>query len=337
MHVAVFSTKAYDRQFLDAANAAGRHELTHFEVRLSCETVGLASSFDAVCAFVNDELDRGVLEELVRLGVRLIVLRCAGFNNVDLVAARELGVAVGRVPAYSPHAVAEHTFALLLTLVRKTHRAYNRVREGNFSLDGLLGFDLAGKTIGIVGVGEIGSVVARIAQGFGCKVLGSDPNPRADMASLVEYVALDQLLEQSDIVTLHCPLDGRTRHLIDAPALRRMKHGAILINTSRGAVVDTHAVIDALKRDRLGGLAIDVYEEEADLFFEDRSSQPILDDQFVRLLTFPNVIVTGHQGFFTAEALAKIAETTIENIDRFAQSGVALHPVEHAQSRTQAA
>ena len=327
MRVPVFSTKPYDRQFLDAANRDGRHELVYFDARLSCETAALARDAGAVCAFVNDELNRRVLQELASLGVRLVALRCAGFNNVDLAAARELGIAVGRVPAYSPHAVAEHTFALLLTLVRKTHRAYNRVREGNFSLEGLLGFDLAGKTIGIVGVGAIGSVVAQIANGFGCKVLGADPNPRSDLSALVEYVPLDSLLERSDIVTLHCPLDSSTRHLIDAGALRRMRKSSILINTSRGAVVDTHAVITALKKKQLAGLAIDVYEEEEELFFEDRSSQPILDDQFVRLLTFPNVIITGHQGFFTAEALSNIAGTTIANIDGFERDGVPLHPV----------
>lgn len=332
MRVAVFSTKPYDRQFVDAANASGRHELSYFEARLSCETAALAHGAEAVCAFVNDELDRCVLQELGRLGVRLIVLRCAGFNNVDLVAARELGIAVGRVPAYSPHAVAEHTFALLLTLVRKTHRAYNRVREGNFSLEGLLGFDLSGKTIGIVGVGAIGSVVAQIAHGFGCNVLGADPYPRAGIEAFIEYVSLNDLFERSDIVTLHCPLDSSTRHLVDAAALDRMKKGAVLINTSRGAVVDTHAVIGALKRSQLGGLAIDVYEEEEELFFEDRSSQPILDDQFARLLTFPNVIITGHQGFFTAEALSNIAATTIANLDKFEREGVPLHQVPAPES-----
>ena len=335
MRVAVFSTKPYDRQFLDAANAAGQHELIYFEARLSCETAALARDSDAVCAFVNDVLDSCVLQELADIGVRLVVLRCAGFNNVDLTAARKLGIIVGRVPAYSPHAVAEHTFALLLTLIRKTHRAYNRVREGNFSLDGLLGFDLAGKTIGVVGVGAIGSVVARIAQGFGCTVLGSDPWPRSDLTGLVEYVPLHDLLGQSEIVTLHCPLDSSTRHLIDATALRRMKKGAILINTSRGAVIDTHAVIDALKRVQLGGLAVDVYEEEEGLFFEDRSSQAILDDQFVRLLTFPNVIITGHQGFFTTEALSSIAKTTISNIDVFEREGAPLHPVATPASATE--
>lgn len=259
--------------------------------------------------------------------MKLIALRTAGFDNVDLNAAQRHGVAVCRVPAYSPNAVAEHAFALILSLVRKIHRAYNRVREGNFSLDGLLGFDLAGKTIGIVGVGNIGSVVFRIAQGFGCRVIGADPFPRDDLgAEGLQYCSLDELLETADIVTLHCPLEAGTRHLIDAPALARMKPGAVLVNTSRGAVVDTKAVIAALKGNRLGGLAIDVYEEEG-LFFEDRSCLPIADDQFARLLTFPNVLITGHQGFFTTEALTNIAETTIANMDAFERDGAPLHPV----------
>jgi D-lactate dehydrogenase len=266
MKIAVFSAKPYDRDFLDAANARSRHELSYFETRLTCETAALARGFEAVCCFVNDELDRGVLEEISAAGVRLAVLRCAGFNNVDLEAARDLGMSIGRVPAYSPNAVAEHMFALLLTLIRKTHRAYNRVREGNFSLDGLLGFDLSGKTVGIVGLGAIGSVVAKIAMGFGCRVIAFDPYPREECENAgVRYCPLEDLLARSDIITLHCPLDAGTRHLIDAEALARMKSGAILVNTSRGAVVDTRAVIEALKSDRLGGLAIDVYEEEEEL------------------------------------------------------------------------
>lgn len=327
MQVAVFSTKSYDRQFLDRANA-GRHELRYLEAKLSTETAPLAHGASAVCLFANDHADAVVIEKFANMGVALIALRAAGFNNVDLAAAQARGITVCRVPAYSPHAVAEHTFALILALVRKIHRACNRVREGNFSLDGLLGFDLAGKTIGIVGVGNIGSVVARIASGFGCNVLGSDPYPREECERAgVNYRPLDQLLEQSDIVTLHCPLVGKTRHLIDATALGRMKPGAILVNTSRGAVLDTHAVIAALKRQHLGGLSIDVYEEEDALFFEDRSAEAIMDDQFARLLTFPNVLITGHQGFFTVEALTAIAETTIANLDAFERHGVPLHPV----------
>lgn len=326
MKIALFSTKSYDRRFFDAANS-GRHELRYLEPRLTSASAPLAKGADAVCLFANDRSDRAAIETFAELGVRLIALRSAGFNNVDLSAAHSKGIVVCRVPAYSPHSVAEHSFALILALVRKIHRAYNRVREGNFALEGLLGFDLAGKTIGIVGVGNIGAVVAAIAKGFGCRILASDPVRRSECACLVDYVDLDTLLAESDIVTLHCPLNSATRHLIDSSALDRMKPGAILINTSRGAVVDTQAVIGALKRRRLGGLAIDVYEEEEALFFEDRSDQAIMDDQFARLLTFPNVLVTGHQGFFTVEALANIARTTIANCDSFERSGVPLHPV----------
>jgi D-lactate dehydrogenase len=327
MRVAVFSAKPFDRQFLDRANA-DRHELLYLEARLTANTAALAAGCDAVCLFANDEANEAAIASFADAGVRLIALRSAGFNNVDLNAAQAQGIAVCRVPAYSPHAVAEHTFALILALVRKIHRAYNRVREGNFSLEGLLGFDLAGKTIGIVGVGNIGAVVAQIASGFGCKLLGSDPFPRGELELLgLRYCSLDEILETSDIVTLHCPLSADTRHLIDARALERMKTDAILVNTSRGAVLDTRAVIGALKRQQLGGLAIDVYEEEDALFFEDHSAETLMDDQFARLLTFPNVLITGHQGFFTVEALTNIAETTLANIDAFDRTGVAVHQV----------
>ena len=327
MKVAVYSAKPYDRQFHDTANA-GRHELRYLDCRLTVATAALAKGASAVCLFASDQANATTIMAFAHMGIRLIALRAAGFNNVDLAAAREHGIAVARVPAYSPHAVAEHTFALVLSLVRKVHRAYNRVREGNFSLDGLMGFDLAGKTIGIIGLGNIGSVVARIAAGFGCKVLAYDPVRRPECECIgVEYVGFEELLKRSDIVTLHCPLNDGTRHLIDTAAIERMKPGALLINTSRGAVVDTHAVIDALKRQHLGGVAIDVYEEEDALFFEDRSDEAIMDDQFARLLTFPNVLITGHQGFFTAEALTNIAATTIANIDAFERTGTPLHPV----------
>jgi len=327
MKVAVFSAKAHDRQFLDAANG-GRHELNYLDCRLTVGTTSLAKGSSAVCLFANDRADATTMMAFAHMGIRLVALRCAGFNNVDVAAAASHGIAVASVPAYSPSAVAEHAFALLLALNRKIHRAYNRVREGNFSLEGLMGFDLAGKTIGIVGVGKIGSVVARIATGFGCNLVASDPVRRPDCERLeVRYVPLDDLLRLSDVVTLHCPLNDSSRHLIDAAALALMKRGATLINTSRGAVVDTHAVIDALKAGQLAGLGIDVYEEEETLFFEDRSDRPILDDQFARLLTFPNVLITGHQGFFTAEALTNIAETTIANVDAFETAGRPLFPV----------
>lgn len=329
MQIAVFSTHSYDRRFLAAANdAAGSpHELVFHESRLTAQSAPLAGGAGAVCAFVNDRLDREALAALAGQGTKLIALRSAGFNHVDLAAARDLGLAVARVPAYSPHAVAEHTAALILALNRKIHRAYNRVREGNFALDGLLGFDLRSRTVGIVGTGKIGIEFARIMHGFGCRVLGSDPEPSPEFEALGAYVGLDELLGRSDIVSLHCPLTPQTRHLIDCDAIDRMKQSVMLINTSRGAVVDTKAVIAGLKSGKIGHLGLDVYEEEGDLFFENLSEHVIQDDVFARLLTFPNVLITGHQAFFTAEALTAIAETTIENVSSFERTGRAAHPV----------
>lgn len=329
MRVHVFSAKPYDRRWLpQAVPKAGAHEWVFLEPRLTAQTVSLARGADAVCAFVNDELSRPVLTGLVDCGVRLVALRCAGFNHVDLEAAQELGLLVARVPAYSPHAVAEHTLALILSLNRKIHRAYNRVREGNFALDGLLGFDLAHKTIGVVGTGRIGEIVARILRGFECRVLAFDPVPNPALEPLgVRYVPLPSLLAESQVISLHCPLTPATKHLISADSLRLMQPGAMLVNTSRGALVDTRAVIAALKSGHLGSLGIDVYEEEADLFFEDLSDRFIDDDVFARLLTFPNVLITGHQGFFTAEALANIAQTTVDNLDAFEATGMPVHPV----------
>lgn len=328
MRTAVFSTKSYDRQFLDAANGDAGHELAYFEPRLGPDTVRLAEGFAAICAFVHDELDRGCLATLAGSGLRLVALRSAGFNNVDLAAAADLGVSVARVPAYSPNAVAEHAVALILAVNRRLHRAYARVREGNFSLDGLLGFDLAGRTVGVVGTGRIGVVFARIMAGFGCRILASDPFPNEQIRTLGgEYVDRDRLFAESDIVALHAPLTHETYHLIDRDALARMKPGVTIVNTSRGALVDTAAVIDALKSGKVGHLALDVYEEEADLFFEDLSGEVIQDDVFARLLTFPNVIVTAHQAFFTEEAMRAIAETTIANITAFEQTGRPVHEV----------
>lgn len=328
MRVAVFSTKSYDRQFLGRANARQRHELVFLEPQLNASTVPTAAGSDAVCVFVNDRLDADVLAQLNRQGLRLVVLRCAGFNNVDLRAAAALGLAVGRVPEYSPYAVAEHTAALMLTLNRKTHRAHARVREGNFALEGLLGFDLHGRTVGVVGTGKIGQCFMRIMAGFGCRLLAFDPVPDPDCQALgARYVGMPELLASSDIISLHCPLTPQTRHLIDAAALAAAKPGAMLINTSRGAVIDTRAVIDALKSGALGSLGIDVYEEEANLFFRDLSAEVIHDDVFARLLTFPNVLVTGHQGFFTADALQAIADTTMANLDSFQDEGRPAHPV----------
>lgn len=328
MEIAVYSTRPYDRRFLDAANAAGRHRLRYVQSRLEPLTVAAAEGATAVCAFVNDVVDAEVLSLLWARGVRLVVLRSAGFNHVDLAAAARIGMAVGRVPEYSPQAVAEHTVALLLTLNRRIHRAYARVREGNFALDGLLGFDIHGKTVGIVGTGRIGACFARIMAGFGCRLLASDPRPNPDCTAVgARYVPVDELLRESDVISLHCPLTPSTRHLIDRDALATMKPGAMLLNTSRGAVVDTAAVVAALKERRLGGLGIDVYEEEADLFFRDLSDEVLQDDVFARLLTFPNVLVTGHQAFFTVEALTAIAETTIDNVDAFEATGRPRHPV----------
>lgn len=320
MRVAVFSTKPYDRSFLTAANTAHRHDLRFFEPRLTRETCALAAGFPAICPFVNDVLNADVLGTLARNGTLLIALRSAGFNNVDLGAAAELGLTVTRVPAYSPHAVAEHTVALILSLNRKVCRAHARVREGNFALDGLLGFDLCGKTAGIIGTGKIGAVVARILDGFGCKVLAHDPFPNPEVQALgTAYVPLPELYAESNIITLHCPLMPETYHIIDQRALALMKPGVMLINTSRGALLDTRAVIQALKSGKIGYLGLDVYEEEADLFFEDLSNQVLQDDVFARLLTFPNVVLTAHQAFFTENALHAIAETTLANITDFEQ------------------
>jgi D-lactate dehydrogenase len=310
----VFSTKPYDRTFLEEANA-GRHELVFHEARLAPDTAAIAAGSEAVCAFVNDDLGAETLASLQRVGVRAIVLRCAGYNHVDLPTARALGIEVVRVPAYSPHAVAEHTVALILALDRHLHRAFNRTREHNFSLTGLLGFDLHGRCVGIVGTGAIGTVVARIMTGFGCTVIATDPSPNDECRSLgVRYVGLDHLYRSADIITLHCPLTPDTHHLVDAAAIAVMRDGVMLINTSRGALIDTAAVIDGLKRGRIGYLGLDVYEEEADLFFEDLSDTIVDDDVFARLMTFPNVVVTGHQGFFTADALTAIAHTTVANL-----------------------
>lgn len=322
MRVAVCSAQSHDRHFLTAANTKGEQELVFFETRLSAESVQVVSGFPVVCAFVNDTLDEAVLQALAQQGTRLIALRSAGFNNVDILAAEKYGIRVVRVPAYSPHSVAEHTLALILTLDRKTHRAYNRVRDGNFSLEGLLGFELRGRTVGIIGTGRIGLAVAEILRGFGCRLLAHDIVPVADCTALgVRYVSLDELYRDSDIVTLHCPLNRQTHHLIDAAAIRKMKRGVMLINTSRGAVIDSNALIDALKSGHIGYLGLDVYEQEGDLFFQDLSNQVIQDDLFERLLMFPNVLITGHLGFFTDEALRNIAHTTLENIALFARNG----------------
>ncbi|KAK5658938.1 hypothetical protein OQA88_1755 [Cercophora sp. LCS_1] len=317
--VAVFSAKPYDKKFLSRVrkNSYGSVQLNFHEFALSPKTVPLAHGADAVCVFVNDTLTAEVLQGLSKAGVRAILLRCAGFNNVDLKEAERLGLFVANVPSYSPEAVAEFAVALLQTLNRRTHRAYNRVREGNFNLDGLLGRTLHGKTVGIVGVGKIGLAFARIMRGFGCRLLAFDPFPLDAFREYGEYVPLEELLPQCDFVSLHCPLMEKTRHIINDETLAQMKKGAILINTSRGGLIKTKSVIDALKSGHLGGLALDVYEKEGELFYQDHSGDIIQDDELMRLMTFPNVVVCGHQAFFTEEALTEIAESTLNNLDDF--------------------
>lgn len=322
MKIAFFSTRKYDRMSFGTIVGRTSHELSYHEPRLTEETAVLAEGCEAVCIFVNDTMDRPMLTRLAASGLRLVLLRCAGFNNVDLAAAAELNVCVARVPAYSPHAVAEHTFGLILSLNRHLHKAYNRVREGDFRLDGLLGFDLAGRTLGVIGTGRIGEVVCRIATGFGMRVLAGDVSPNPACSAMgVTYVSRDQLFAESDVVSLHCPLSPVTRYLINAEAISLMKPGVMVINTSRGLLIDTQAVIDGLKSGHIGSLGIDVYEEEADLFFEDLSETVIRDDVFARLLTFPNVLITGHQAFFTGDALSQIAAVTLGNADEFESDG----------------
>jgi D-lactate dehydrogenase len=318
MRIAMFSTKPYDRRSFEAVGP--RHEIRYLEPRLAPETAPLAAGAEAICAFVNDDLSAPVLEALAAGGTRLVLLRCAGFNNVDLAAAARLGMKVARVPAYSPHAVAEFTIGLLLALVRNIPRAVARTRDGNFALEGLLGFDLHGRTAGVIGTGKIGALVARaLAAGFGCRVLAYDLHPDPALEALgVTYTDPRTIAAESDIITLHCPLTPETHHVIRAETLALAKPGLILVNTSRGGLIDSDAAIDALKTGQLGGLAIDVYEQEADLFFEDLSNEILADDAIARLLTFPNVLVTGHQAFFTSDALGAIAATTLANADHFA-------------------
>lgn len=316
MKVAVYSTKAYDRRFLTAANKAHGHSLSFLEPRLDADTALLANGTPAVCVFVNDHLSRPVLETLAAGGTRLVALRCAGFNNVDLAAAQQLGISVVRVPAYSPHAVAEFTIGLLLAMDRRIPRAWARVRENNFALDGLIGRNLHGRTVGVVGTGRIGALVARtLSAGFGCDVLASDIAEDEALKQIgVRYVPLPELLQTSEIITLHCPLTPDTHHLINREAIAAAQPGLIIVNTSRGALIDTRALIGGLKSRKIGGVALDVYEQEADLFFEDLSSEIIEDDDFQRLLTFPNVLITGHQAFLTEEALESIASTTLQSL-----------------------
>ena len=314
MKLAFFDTKSYDIPGFDRYGIPAGVEIKYFEPNLNRDTVALAAGFDAVCVFVNDTVDAAVVDELYRLGVKAIVLRCAGFNNVDIKAC-EGKLRVFRVPAYSPHAVAEHAMALLLTINRRTHKAYIRTRDFNFSLQGLAGFDLYGKTVGIIGTGKIGRVFADICKGFGMKILAYDkfPNPDAGLT----YVDLPELFAQADIISLHCPLTEETRHLINGKTIAMMKKGVTIVNTSRGALVDTEALINGIKEKKVGAACLDVYEEEGDFFYEDFSGHIVQDDKLVRLIAMPNVIVTSHQAFLTNEALDNIAATTVNNLTRF--------------------
>lgn len=318
MKTAVYSARRYDKTMLAQANADAGHELRFLEDRLSRDTAILAKGCEAVCVFVNDTVDAEVLGILARQGTRLVATRSTGYNHVDAYAARELGIAVVRVTDYSPNSVAEFAVGLLLAVNRKIARASVRTREGNFDLDGLMGFDLYGKTVGVIGTGKIGTIFARIMAGFGCTLVGYDRYPRPAFEALGgRYIGVDELLACSDVVSLHCPLLEETHHIVNAAALARVKRGCVLVNTSRGGLVDTEAAVQALKTGQLGGLAIDVYEQEASLFFQDLSSTIITDDVIQRLVSFPNVIVTGHQAFFTVEAIGQIMRTTIDSIGAF--------------------
>ncbi|RDC64664.1 2-hydroxyacid dehydrogenase [Adhaeribacter pallidiroseus] len=320
MRVVFFSAKPYDKQFFENLNKAHHHELHFLDVPLHADTAVLARSFDVVCIFVNDEASLAVIQQLADLNVQLLALRSAGYNHVDLTAAQKFKIPVVRVPAYSPYSVAEHTLALVLTLNRKTHRAYNRIREGNFSLNGLMGFDLHDKTVGLIGLGKIGFAAARIFKGLGCRVLGYDVLQQPEGREIgLKYTDLATIYSESDIISLHCPLTPDTFHIVNKTTIAQMKRGVMLINTSRGALIDTIAVIEGLKHEQIGYLGLDVYEEEGDLFFADLSDKVIQDDVFTRLLAFPNVLITGHQAFFTQNALHKIAEVTLQNITAFAQ------------------
>lgn len=326
--VAVFSTKNWVKNSFDLVNDRFKFEVAFFESRLQKKTIPLAEGFDVVCVFVNDVLDAEVIEGLHNVGVKLVALRCAGFNNVDIEKAKEIGMGIVRVPAYSPFAVAEHTLGLILTLNRKYHKAYTRVRDGNFALDGLLGFDIHGKTIGLIGTGRIGQIFSQLMSGFGCKIIAYDKYPNKELQERgVEYVDLQELYKQSDIISLHCPLTHETFHMINEYAIAAMKDGVMIVNTSRGPLVDTNAAIEGLKKGKVGYLGLDVYEEEEELFFEDLSESVIQDDQFVRLQTFPNVLITAHQAFFTKEAVLNISETTFENINEYLDKGTSINEV----------
>lgn len=322
MKIAFFSTKRYDIDSFSAVNARFMHQLSFFEARLTADTTALVNGFEGVCVFVNDEINRATLANLAAAGIKIVATRSAGYNQIDLAAAEEVGITVARVPAYSPSAVSEFTVGLILTLGRQIHRAYNRVRDNNFELEGLQGFELGQKTIGVLGTGRIGAQVIKNLSGFGAKLLAYDLYPNPEVAALAEYVDTPaDLFRQVDILTLHSPLTPDTHHLINTETIAQMKDGIFLVNTSRGALLDTTAVIEGLKSGKIGYLAIDVYEVESDLFFRDLSNEVVQDDVFARLLTFPNVLVTGHQAFLTHKALANIAETTLQTFTEFQETG----------------
>ncbi|MFO7933137.1 MAG: 2-hydroxyacid dehydrogenase [Bacteroidales bacterium] len=318
MKIALFSSKSYDTEYFSAANQTFHHDITFFETRLKSRTADLAEGYEGVCVFVNDRIDRESIEKLKQHGVKIIALRSAGFNHVDLSAAEDNRIRVVRVPAYSPTSIAEHALALILTLNRKTHKAYNRVRDGNFSLERLTGFNVGGRKVGVIGTGKIGTAFARIMLGLGCQVLAHDKYQNEELKeSGVEYVGLEKLLTESDIISLHCPLTPETSHMINKKTLSMMKQGVMLINTSRGALISTNDIIESLKQEHVGYLGIDVYEQEEKLFFRDRSHEILQDDQIARLMTFPNVLITAHQAFFTREAMEQIAVTTLQNLKDF--------------------
>lgn len=320
MKLAVYSTKQYDKKYLDHVNERFGFEIEYFDFLLTERTAINADACEAVCIFVNDDASRPVLEILSAQGVKIIALRCAGFNNVDLAAAAELGLKVVRVPAYSPEAVAEHAVGMMMTLNRRIHRAYQRTRDANFSLEGLIGFNMHGRTAGVVGTGKIGIATLRILKGFGMRLLAFDPYPNPQALDLgAEYVDIKTLFKESDVITLHCPLTADNHHLLDANAFSQMKDGVMIINTSRGGLVDSQAAIEALKQQKIGSLGMDVYENERDLFFEDKSNDVIQDDVFRRLSACHNVLFTGHQAFLTAEALTAISETTLSNLQQLAK------------------
>lgn len=318
MKIALFSIKSYDEEFFKKSNKDFGFELSFFETKLNINTVELAKGHDAICAFVNDDLSSEILTVISNLGIKLILMRCAGFNNIDLKSATELGITIMRVPEYSPYAVAEHTLGMILNLSRKFHKAYNRTREGNFSLNGLMGFELSKKTIGLIGTGKIAQVLIKILNGFGAKVIAYDPYPLTDKGDLdFEYTQLEELYRSADIISMHCPLNDKTFHMINSETISQMKDGVIIVNTSRGGLLHTKDLIQGLKTKKIAGLAIDVYEEEADIFFEDKSTSIIEDDSLMRLLSFPNVLVTGHQAFFTDVAMNNIVETTLNNAQSY--------------------